>query len=36
LEASEDETRNKHLPAGKRKRSPELRAEIYSHNIPEI
>jgi hypothetical protein len=36
LEASEDEARNKHLPAGKRSRSPELRTEIYPHNIPEI
>jgi hypothetical protein len=36
LEASEDEVRNKHLPAGKRKRGPELRTEIYSHNILEI
>jgi hypothetical protein len=36
LEASEDEARNKHLSAGKRKRSPELRIEIHSHNISEI
>jgi hypothetical protein len=36
LEASEDEARNKHLPAGKRKRRPEMRRVIYSPNIPEI